>query len=127
MGFRRIHVKRSHKPLTSSSKANRVLLGVFAVGALAACISLREAPKKEALSAEQSAEIVDYLDELCGDTFCEGEFDYDFDSFTCDDAKCTLSFSAKHYESEKRKKASIAVKRPAKLIDEELESPSDEL
>ena len=129
MGFRRIHVKHSkQKPLESSPKSNRILFGVFAIGALAACISLREAPKPaEGLTAEQSKEIVTYLDELCGDTFCEGEFDYDFETFTCDDTKCSLGFSAKHYEKDVRQKASVAVKKPKQLIDPELEGPSDEL
>ena len=50
-------------------------------------LSGAEAPAKTELTAEQSKEIVDYLDELCGDTFCEGEFDYDFESFTCESTR----------------------------------------
>jgi len=48
--------------------------------------------------AELAAE-VEVLNELCGDTFCEGEFDYRFQSLSCETDHCTLKFTAKHYDS----------------------------
>ncbi len=99
--------------------------------ALAAC-NLSSSPssndaKGGTLTTQQSKEVVEYLDELCPDTFCEGEFEYDFESFSCDEKKCTLGFSAQHHERKGKKKANVSVKRPEQLIDEEIEGPSDEL
>jgi len=42
-----------------------------------------------------NADVVAELNELCGDTFCEGEYDYRFTTLTCDAALCTLAFEAR--------------------------------
>ncbi|HEY1088531.1 MAG TPA: GIDE domain-containing protein, partial [Archangium sp.] len=49
-----------------------------------------------AFSNEQLASRVDELNELCPDTFCEGQFNYTFKKLECADEKtCVLSFTAK--------------------------------
>jgi len=48
-------------------------------------------------TTEELTEGVEMLNELCGDVWCEGEFDFRFQEITCVDAACTLSFEAKHY------------------------------
>ncbi|MCC6333454.1 MAG: hypothetical protein IT380_05655, partial [Myxococcales bacterium] len=68
-------------------------------------------------SAEQLAERVDYLNELCPDTYCEGEFDFKFTKLSCD-AKdsCELSFTAQKYDNHKKFTSAVAVKGFDKLV-----------
>lgn len=44
------------------------------------------------------AHVVWQLNELCPDTFCEGEFDLVFDSLTCRVGTCSLAFHARFFE-----------------------------
>jgi hypothetical protein len=64
-----------------------------------------------AYTDEQLASRVDDLNEICGDTYCEGSFDYQFKKLACADAThCVLSFTAKNQD-----------KKNAKPMDVELE------
>lgn len=45
------------------------------------------------------AHVVAEINELCPDTFCEGDFDWVFDSLACRPDACTLSFHARYYEA----------------------------
>ena len=65
-----------------------------------------EAPEEvaEADDAAYSEEVltarVADLNDVCGDTYCEGRFNYDFKKLACADEKhCTLSFTAKDSEA----------------------------
>ena len=63
-----------------------------------------------AYTAEQLAERIEYLNELCPDTFCEGQFNYQFKKLECLDAKtCVLSFEAKDQDHPKAKLIAAAV------------------
>jgi hypothetical protein len=53
------------------------------------------------LDAERGKLIVAELNELCGDIWCEGEYNFTFTSMTCVRGACQLAFKAKHYESDK--------------------------
>ena len=46
------------------------------------------------LSPEQEKMILNEIDTVCGDSWCEGAFDYAFNSFTClqDKKLCVLNF-----------------------------------
>ena len=69
-----------------------------------------EAPAAGAYTAEQLAERIEYLNELCPDTFCEGQFNYQFKKLECLDAKtCVLSFEAKDQDHPKAKPISAVV------------------
>jgi hypothetical protein len=47
-------------------------------------------------TAEELARAVHELNEACGDVWCEGEFDYRFQTLTCSAGACTLQFLARH-------------------------------
>ncbi len=49
------------------------------------------------------------LNDLCGDTWCEGEYDYKFTKLVCEGKSCDLSFTAKHYEGKKAFEATVKV------------------
>ncbi|MEW5743626.1 MAG: GIDE domain-containing protein [Myxococcota bacterium] len=68
-------------------------------------------------SAAQLAERVEYLNELCPDTYCEGEFEFNFTKLTCD-AKdsCELSFTAESHDTHKKYTSAVAVKGFDKLV-----------
>ncbi|MFO0599514.1 MAG: GIDE domain-containing protein [Myxococcaceae bacterium] len=57
-----------------------------------------------AYTDEDLASRVEDLNEMCGDTFCEGQFDYQFKKLACADAThCTLSFTAKNQDKKNSK------------------------
>ena len=63
-----------------------------------------------AYTAEQLASRVADLNELCPDTFCEGQFNYDFKKLDCLDAThCVLSFVAKDQDHPKAKPMNAVV------------------
>ena len=63
-----------------------------------------EAAPEAAFTTEQLTSRVAELNELCPDTFCEGQFNYDFKKLDCADAShCTLSFVANDSDHPKAK------------------------
>lgn len=56
---------------------------------------------KEFLTNEQKRIVLAEIDNVCGDTWCEGDFNYEFTFLKCDDIKksCTLEFSS-YYHSD---------------------------
>lgn len=54
-------------------------------------------PTEQELAAQ-----VEMLNDVCPDTWCEGEFDYKFQELACEGESCTLRFEAQHFESEER-------------------------
>ena len=68
------------------------------------------AKKAGPYTAEQLDERMAELNELCPDTFCEGQFNYQFKKLECMDAShCALSFEAKDNEHPKAKVITAAV------------------
>jgi hypothetical protein len=49
------------------------------------------------------------LNDLCGDTWCEGEYDYKFTKLACEGKSCDLSFTAKYYDGKKTYEAMVKV------------------
>ena len=51
-------------------------------------------PPSDFLSSSQQASIVRAIDNICGDTWCEGDYDFKFNAFNCNSksAVCELSF-----------------------------------
>jgi len=49
---------------------------------------------KEFLTENQKNVILKEIDNICGDTWCEGDYDYSFNTFSCDDItnKCVMEF-----------------------------------
>ncbi|MFZ5445071.1 MAG: GIDE domain-containing protein [Myxococcota bacterium] len=71
---------------------------------VAADAPAEKAPAEQAYSEEELASRVEELNELCGDSWCEGQFDYHFEQLTCADAThCALRFTAKDQEHPKAK------------------------
>ena len=48
---------------------------------------------KNDLTAKQAKDVLTMLDDTCGDSWCEGDFDWQFQKLTCDFGKksCTLT------------------------------------
>lgn len=62
-------------------------------------------PSNEALLAR-----LNDLNELCGDTFCEGNFDYQFTELKCPEAAtCVLAFRAKDSRTKRSYQAQVAI------------------
>jgi hypothetical protein len=51
------------------------------------------------LTDSEGKKIVNYLDEICADTFCGGDINYFPRSFKCDESSCTLKMDAVEYYS----------------------------
>jgi hypothetical protein len=49
------------------------------------------------------------LNDLCGDTWCEGEYDYKFTKLVCEGKSCDLSFTATYYDGKKKYEAAVKV------------------
>ena len=49
---------------------------------------------KELFTAAQRKEVVRAIDDVCGDTWCEGDFNFQFNDFSCDKKTfaCELNF-----------------------------------
>lgn len=56
--------------------------------------------KANDLSSKQESDVLTAIDNICGDTWCEGDFDYSFNSLKCDfkTATCQFSFDYLWYE-----------------------------
>ena len=64
-----------------------------------------------AAAADDLAKRVDELNELCGDTWCEGSFNYKFTKLSCDgDRGCALAFTASNSDTKKNYDAMVVVK-----------------
>lgn len=46
------------------------------------------------LSFDQEAEVLTQIDNICGDTWCEGDFNFSFESLKCSDATNSCVFVA---------------------------------
>jgi hypothetical protein len=55
----------------------------------------------DSMTPDQAKESLDWMNEICGDTLCEGAFDFRFDELECVDRTCTLGFRARHYTERK--------------------------
>lgn len=52
------------------------------------------ATSKELLNLRQKKEVLHVIDSICGDTWCEGDYNFRFNDFSCDKIthKCLLDF-----------------------------------
>lgn len=50
---------------------------------------------KNDLTAKQAKLVVDELNDVCGDTWCEGDYSWDFSKIVCDFGKKTCTFTVK--------------------------------
>ena len=78
------------------SRTRRLLtlvpLALSLVGVLAAPAGAAPARAPYDLLPRQEAVVLDLIDDICGDTWCEGDFAWDFRSFVCSPERqsCTL-------------------------------------
>jgi hypothetical protein len=56
----------------------------------------------EFLTQEQKIASLDAIDSICGDTWCEGDFNYEFQSINCesDNSTCVVGFKTWDYVDE---------------------------
>ncbi len=73
----------------------------------------QEAPAAEGASVYKAEDLkgrLSDLNDLCGDTWCEGEYDYTFTGLACEKKnRCVLSFTAKHADSGKSYQTKVDV------------------
>jgi hypothetical protein len=76
------------------------------------------------LSGAEQVDVIRHLNRICSDTFCAGDFNYDFNSITCSNHSCILYYIvSSHYaefQDEKQTCSFIKVKedvRKARLAD----------
>jgi len=62
-----------------------------------------------ALSQAWADEQVAMLNEICPDTHCEGEYEYNFKSMKCEAGNCDLTFSAKNHDNGRTLDATLAL------------------
>lgn len=72
------------------------------VGLLAAPASAGPSRAPYDLTDRQEAVVLDLIDDICGDTWCEGDFAFDFRRFECEPAEgsCTLRLRIASWEKE---------------------------
>ena len=76
--------------------------------------------KQWKLSEEDAKAVLMDLNELCPDSWCEGEFDYKFTGLTCEkQTKCRLFFTAKKHEGGKPIDAHVDISGFDKVMDTE--------
>lgn len=78
----------------------------------------KEVSPSDSMTPEQAAETLDYMNEFCGDTLCEGEHDYRFDELECADRHCTLHFRARRYDAKKWRREEIVFDVDGSVYDE---------
>ncbi len=100
----------------------------LAVPATGEAVAAAAAPK----SAEDLAARVTELNELCGDTWCEGSFQYKFTTLSCDEGRgCALAFTATNSSTKKNYDSMVIVNgftelRPDPTKDFKFEGSFDE-
>jgi len=52
------------------------------------------------LTLKETKKIEDYLNDICGDTFCGGDIDYNISNFVCTSDSCTLDVYGSYYFDE---------------------------
>lgn len=62
----------------------------------------------EFLTASQKAHTLTAIDNICGDTWCEGEFDFSFDKINCDDQSKTCTVWMRLYDGYEEREAGEA-------------------
>ena len=67
---------------------------LFLAAALSVSVSIETAKAGEFLTPNQKQAILRSVDNTCGDTWCEGDYNYAFKSIDCDSSAeaCTLQF-----------------------------------
>ena len=85
---------------------NRFLILSIAV---ACTLSFALSCSGESLTKEQRNQIVNVIDNTCADSWCEGDYDFDFISFKCheSDKSCDLNFRFINTDGDIEKKSSI--------------------
>lgn len=78
----------------AAAGAHRIWVGTFgSTGGAAYTLSIGTALPGGAVTG--GASIVAALNEICGDAWCEGEWDYTFTDVSCDPAPCRVTFDAR--------------------------------
>lgn len=72
-------------PSAYNSLNNKVVYMFKALSSLVLIFSLNAAADEAPLlNSETEKGVLTYFDDVCGDSFCAGDFEYSFDSFSCE-------------------------------------------
>lgn len=88
--------------LTRRLAALALLAVSFAVLLAGPALAQSSQPDTRGLTGRQEATVLRLIDQICGDTWCEGDFRYDFRTFSCDAAHrtCRLTLRLAPYTDE---------------------------
>ena len=73
-----------------------VVMGVALVAPLAGPADAAPPP----LTVQQERVVLDLIDDICGDTWCEGDYAFDFQKFSCEQGSCSLRLRIAPYTDE---------------------------
>ena len=84
----------------TSARRLLVLVTVTASSVAALVVPAAATGPAYQLSPRQEAVVLDLIDDVCGDTWCEGDHAFDFRRFTCDPLAraCTLTLRTARYD-----------------------------
>ena len=89
-------------PMSPARSLSRRLAAVVALTAsvLVVLVAPASAATPPPLTPRQEAVVLDLIDDICGDTWCEGDYAFDFRSFSCEPAErtCTLRLRIARYD-----------------------------
>ncbi len=75
------------------------MIGSVVILTLAGLFAEAPAQTPSLLTEQEASQILRALDDLCGDTWCEGDNNFSFDALSCDPEKgCSLDLTVKPYE-----------------------------
>jgi len=77
---------------------------------------LPRSPMKNTLSADRTRGTLDSLNDLCGDVWCEGSFEWYFHGLTCDGKKKLCHLDVRMYHAGKTERKVEALKRKGKAF-----------
>lgn len=108
----------SAKPSAApSAKVTASAAQTAAASASAAASAEAKGPTAATISKDQAKKLVAEMNELCPDTWCEGEFDFKFKSIDCQPKKCKLAFNAKKHGAKAAQDDSIEIAYEGAILD----------
>jgi hypothetical protein len=71
--------------------------------------------------------VIDVMNELCGDTYCEGAYEWTFKTLSCKAGTCTLAFLATHHDTNKKFDETVEFAFKGVPLEGEVAVPTTEL
>ncbi len=112
---------KKSEPSAAPTATTKAAATASASAAASASPSAKPAEKKgvtgAAITADQAKAVIKEMNELCPDTWCEGEFQWTFKTLECQPKKCKLSFSAKKEKAKAAQDDAIEIAYDGEILD----------